>query len=215
MRISEVFGRMLLVISSPAKTQVIVSWDAWHKFSKTFEPCNNTRRYVHPPFHWNELLVAKFLHLLHIFFNIYFGFQNVKSFVSHFRHFHYKLYYLLLTIDWNCYADKIICKENNIWTFEKCNTKIYFWTQVKAEKVELKNEHEFLFSLVKNNFLLMFTVAAQAVWLWGSWRSRQDASLGETRNISPLQSPRDLCPIWLLHSSTCHPVLQVNKANTR
>lgn len=62
---------------------------------------------------------------------------------------------------------------------------LFLDTGKSPKKVELKNEHEFLFSLVKNNFLLMFTVAAQAVWLWGSWRSRQDASLGEKRNISP------------------------------
>jgi len=64
-------------------------------------------------------------------------------------------------------------------------------------------------------FLLLFTEPAHAVWLWGRWCSRLDASLGGARNISPLQSPRDLCPIWLLHLSTCHPVLEVNKANTR
>ncbi len=33
----------------------------------------------------------------------------------------------------------------------------------KPEKSRTENEHEFMFSLVKNNFLLMLTVAAQAV----------------------------------------------------
>lgn len=38
---------------------------------------------------------------------------------------------------------------------------VFLDTGKSPEKVGLKNEHEFLFSLVKNNFLLMFTVAAQ------------------------------------------------------
>ncbi len=94
-------------------------------------------------------------------FYIYFGVQNVNIFVSHFRHFHYTLYYLHLTIDLNCYADKIVCNENNIWKMQHKN--IFLDKGKKPEKSWPENEHEFMFSLVKNNFLLMLTVAAQAV----------------------------------------------------
>ncbi len=201
MSISTVFGRMLLVISHRLLRCLTQTFkDIWtmQQHKKVYLLTNQLERVVSGEIY---------------FFYIYFGVQNVNIFVSHFRHFHYKLYYLHLTIDWNCYADKIICNENNIWKMQHKN--IFLDKGKKPEKCWTENEHEFMFSLVTNNFLLMFTVAAQAVWLWGSWHSRQDASLGETRNISPLQSPRDLCPIWLLHSSTCHPVLQVNKANTR